>query len=375
MSASKHASAGAPTDARQRHDQYQKLYFGHPAAVQDAIVGYIRRFVPNAEAWIDRIDFSTLEPMPTETIDKAYRSRFNDKLWRVRFRDARDGPKWLCIIVMMEFQSSVDWFMALRMQSYAVRIYEYAWAGRRPTSESRLPPILGIVVYSGRTPWRAAQRLSDLVGPGTRPAEPARPEMPTFTGESYVLIDLQRLDPADLPEDNLVSLLALAYGMRDMREVAPIVDKALRVLRGTPRGELYDVFIPWFGMLAKRFGSDLKFLEDRDMIAKQEAEGDVRLLVEDRIQAQIDRIAAQGREEGHEEGRSQGHEEGRAEGLERERSLLRRLVAWRYGTDTAQQVNPLLAATEDPERLTNVGNWIMECATGRDLLERLRNGY
>ena len=188
-----------------------------------------------------------------------------------------------------------------------------------------------------------------------------------------MLIDLQRLDPADLPEDNLVSLLALAYGMRDMREVAPIVDKALRVLRGTPRGELYDVFIPWFGMLAKRFGIDLKFLEDRDMIAKQEAEGDVHLLVEDRIQAQIDRIAAQGREEGHEEGRSQGHEEGRAEGLERERSLLRRLVAWGYGTDTVQQVNPLLAATEDPERLTNVGNWIMECATGRDLLERLRN--
>ena len=99
------------------------------------------------------------------------------------------------------------------------------------------------------------------------------------------------------------------------------------------------------------------------MIANQEAVGDERLLVEDRIQAQIDRIAAQGRAEA------------RAESLERVRSLLRRLVAWRYGTDTAQQVNPLLAATEDPERLTNVGNWIMECATGRDLLERLRNWY
>ena len=126
-------------------------------------------------------------------------------------------------------------------------------------------------------------------------------------------------------------------------------------------------FIPWLGMQVERFGSDLKFLEDKAMIANREAEGDERLLVEDRIQAQIDRIAAQGRAE--------GREEVRAESLERVRSLLRRLVAWRYGTDTAQQVNPLLAATEDPERLTNVGNWIMECATGRDLLERLRNGY
>ena len=113
------------------------------------------------------------------------------------------------------------------------------------------------------------------------------------------------------------------------------------------------------------------------MIANQEAEGDERLLVEDRIQAQIDRIAAQGRAEGLEEGRAEGRKEVRAEAradsLERVRSLLRRLVAWRYGTDTEQQVNPLLAATQDPERLTNVGNWIMECATGQDLLERLRN--
>ena len=128
-------------------------------------------------------------------------------------------------------------------------------------------------------------------------------------------------------------------------------------------------FIPWLGMHLERFGSDLKFLEDKAMIANQEAEGDERLLVEDRIQAQIDRIAAQGRAEGLEEVRA----EARAESLERVRSLLRRLVAWRYGTDTAQQVNPLLAATQDPERLTNVGNWIMECATGQDLLERLRN--
>ena len=132
-------------------------------------------------------------------------------------------------------------------------------------------------------------------------------------------------------------------------------------------------FIRWLGMQVERFGIDLKFLEDKAMIANQEAEGDERLLVEDRIQAQIDRIAAQGRAEGRKEGLEEVRAEARAQGLERERSLLRRLVAWRYGTDTEQQVNPLLAATQDPERLTNVGNWIMECATGQDLLERLRN--
>ena len=55
------------------------------------------------------------------------------------------------MIVMLEFHSTVDWFMALRIQSYAVRVYEAMPESRSPTSESRLPPILAVVVYNGRS--------------------------------------------------------------------------------------------------------------------------------------------------------------------------------------------------------------------------------
>ena len=47
---------------------------------------------------------------------------------------------------MLEFHSTVDWFMALRIQSYAVRVYEAMPESRRPNSESQLPPILAVVV-------------------------------------------------------------------------------------------------------------------------------------------------------------------------------------------------------------------------------------
>ena len=49
------------------------------------------------------------------------------------------------------------------------------------------------------------------------------------------------------------------------------------------------------------------------------------------------------------------------------------MAARRFGAETAQQLDPLLAATEDPERLSDVGTWISACATGKELLERLRN--
>ena len=71
------------------------------------------------------------------------------------------------------------------------------------------------VGYNGRRPWRTARRLSDLVGPATRPAELSPAVAPTFAGESYVLIDLQELAAEDLPPDNVVSLLARAHGIRD----------------------------------------------------------------------------------------------------------------------------------------------------------------
>ena len=178
MSASADDTARTPPDAGLPLGQFHKLYFGNAVTVQDVIVGCVPLLLRGAAAWID---FSTLEPLPTELIDKAFRSRFTDRLWRVRFRDADGTPHWLHIMVMLEFQATVDWFMALRMQSYAVRIYESLWVGRTPNSKSRLPPILGIVVYSGRRPWHAAQSVSGLVGAGTRPDEPSTPAVPHLT--------------------------------------------------------------------------------------------------------------------------------------------------------------------------------------------------
>lgn len=40
---------------------------------------------------------------------------------------------------MLDFQSSVDWGMALRVQGYAVRLFESLWQGRRPGRDDRLP--------------------------------------------------------------------------------------------------------------------------------------------------------------------------------------------------------------------------------------------
>ena len=63
-----------------------------------------------------------------------------------------------------------------------------------------------------------------------------------------------------------------------------------------------------------------------------------------------------------ERGREQGIAQGRAE----ER---------RFGTETAGQVSELLADVAGAEDLLEAGDWILECRTGGELLERLRYAH
>ena len=101
------------------------------------------------------------------------------------------------------------------------------------------------------------------------------------------------------------------------------------------------------------------------MLAGLEEQGEVLLPVQERLKAQLDGIAAQSYKK--------GRAEERAKALERERVLLHQLAALRFGAETAQQLDPLLAVTVDPERLSDVGTWITACATGKELLERVQN--
>ena len=72
--------------------------------------------------------------------------------------------------------------------------------------------------------------------------------------------------------------------------------------------------------------------------------------------------------QGREEGVRYGREEGRAE----ERALLRRQAARRFDAATAEALAGLLEGVDDADRLAEVGEMIVDCRTGRELLDRAR---
>ena len=80
---------------------------------------------------------------------------------------------------------------------------------------------------------------------------------------------------------------------------------------------------------------------------------------------------AEGRREGVAEGRREGVAEGRREGVARERALLRRLAAVRFGDAVGDEMAGLLADINDADRLGAAGELIIAVESGPDLIDRV----
>ena len=147
------------------------------------------------------------------------------------------------------------------------------------------------------------------------------------------------------------------------------------------RGELRQAFADWLAALLRRLEGDAAPAPAHVGLNLEE----VKMTLEERVAEWPKPYIRQGREEGislgREEGITLGREEGiglgraegislgREEGLAHERQLLRRLAAARFGAATADRLARALAAETDPERLAVVGEAIVRCATGAELLQ------
>ena len=68
----------------------------------------------------------------------------------------------------------------------------------------------------------------------------------------------------------------------------------------------------------------------------------------------------------------QWRQEGLEQGIEQGRALLCRLAARKFDDAAGEGLAAALTGVADPDRLAQVGDWIIECETGADLLARVR---
>ncbi|MFY0578142.1 Rpn family recombination-promoting nuclease/putative transposase [Cystobacter fuscus] len=119
------------------HDLFARYTFGRPERAEAELRAILPAQVVSA------VDWSSLRLEPGSVVDPELRETESDLLFTARLRTGRP----LLLYVLLEHQSTVDRWMALRMLRYVVRQVE-RWRQEHPEC-SRLPVILPLVMYHG----------------------------------------------------------------------------------------------------------------------------------------------------------------------------------------------------------------------------------
>ena len=324
------------------HDHGYKRLFSHPEMIRDLLLG----FVP--ADWIAELDFTTLEKYPTEFIDDRLRNRRSDVIW------VRWGRDWLYIYILLEFQSGVHPFMAVRLLTYIDLLYQDLVCGRQLGRLRRLPSVLPIVLYNGRRRWTASTDLDALIEPGPAGLAAYRPQV------RYLLIDESAYADADLASmRNLVAALFRLENSRGPEAVREVLVALADWLAAPEQAELQRSFLLWLreGFLKARL-PNVSFPELNNL-------EETRIMLTERV---VD-WTQQWKQEGLQEGR----QEGLREGLHSERRMLLRQIRRRFGETVAAQSALALERIEQLTVFEDLGEELFDCADKVAWLARLRS--
>ncbi|MCP4661247.1 MAG: helix-turn-helix domain-containing protein, partial [bacterium] len=248
-----------PKPLPRQHDSSYRLLFSHPKMVEDLIRGFF------PEPWVDEIDFKTLEKMGEGYVSDRLDARWEDVVWKVRWRGQE-----LHLCLLIEFQSTIDPYMAVRWMVYEALFYEdqiRQLKAKDPSASEvlvpraevvlpgeplpryhTLPPVIPIMIYNGKPVWWPRADIRDLVGP-------APPGMEAFIPRlRYFALDQGRVPEGRLRDlgQNFVAALIRLEKSETPEELAAVLGPLDESL--APYPELRRAFAAWLRAALVRKG-------------------------------------------------------------------------------------------------------------------------
>jgi predicted transposase YdaD len=309
------------TDTPKDHlyDKSYKRLFSHPQLVEELLRDFVK---PD---WLNQLDFTTLETVKASYVTEDYRDRSDDLVWKVQWRQ----ETVLYIYILLEFQATVDPFMAVRVMVYLGLLYQDLIKTKQLTTDRQLPPVLPIVLYHGQDDsWNAKLDIQDLIAPWPASLAKYRPQL------RYLLIDEScygddQLAPL-LPKNAVASMFQLEHS-RAPQDFIAVVQALSEWLTAPEQRALNEELTRWVRMilLAKR----LPGIELEEITCLQE--------LNTMLAKRIDEWTTQWQTEGWSKGRAEGQAEGLAKGRAQ---VLLRLLEEKFGplaTDIQNAVSQL----------------------------------
>lgn len=277
-----------------RRDSVYKQLFSHPEIVRDLLVGLL------PAEWARALTVDGLERVNASYASDHGKARHADVVWR-----ARIGGEWVYVYILLEFQARPDKWMALRMHVYLGLLYQDLVAQHRLSKHGKLPPVLPIVLYHGRRPWRAATELARLML--VPPIGLERYQ----ANQQYLLIDRHHAGA----RGDIVSLLFDLLQSRSEVEMRAAIDALTKRVRQPDMAAVRESLMNWLQLTLQDASSDTSMNVEEGFVMEMERKFTFKEMFDPQM---FERPRKEGHElglkEGREEGRQQGLQEGRQEG-------------------------------------------------------------
>jgi len=260
------------------HDHSYKLLFAHPRMVRELLETFV------GGDWLAQVDFDTLERVSDAYISDDLRARADDIVWRVRCGSRH-------VYLLIEFQSRVDSFMAVRVLAYVALLYQDIIRAQEIGVDEGLPAILPLVLHNGSTRWYAAEDVRSLL-------QPSPPGLEKYSANlRYLSIDERSYDDDALARhDNLVALLFRLEQCREFGRVEQLVSHLMERLRESGQESLSRAFGVWLEeVILRRLPGDDTPISDlwekQTMLSERFDEWEAQFLMEGRRQGRKDGAA------------------------------------------------------------------------------------
>ncbi|MDI3256105.1 MAG: Rpn family recombination-promoting nuclease/putative transposase, partial [Bacillota bacterium] len=210
------------------HDRGFKELFQN----QDAFLDLLQHFI--ADPWVWRVgqEAKPFQLSSNEFVTEDFAKLQSDIVYQLHFAEAQQNLDSEDFFVLLEFQSSVDSRMVVRLYHYIYEIQRQAFKSGKTRSE--VPLVLPIVLYDGRERWTAPMHLHELTGQAIRPMISSGVEAIDL---GYYFLDVKRYSINELlAMKSPVACVLVLDGANDWKDLHDRLNAAADILEALEEG-------------------------------------------------------------------------------------------------------------------------------------------
>lgn len=310
----KDLSTSSDASERPRHDELFKKVMSEPVAARE----FLEHYLP--VSFKNKINLNSVTIEKESFVTEDLRKRLSDVVYSVSLKrdnvkdsttDSVDNEK-AYIYVLIEHQSSSDYWIAFRLWQYMLLLCERHKDANKKNKQKRgkLPLICPIVVYANDKPYNAPRSFWELFEDSSTAK--------SLMSDEYLLVDLQKQSDDEIEKKKHLGMMEYILKHIKARDILNLWQSLLERFESSieidkENGYIYIKWLLWY--------SDAKVDEDKQVelakiIAKHLNKTDQEGLMRTIADKYIDEGVQKGMVQGMQLGEARGMQIGRNEGMQ-----------------------------------------------------------